>query len=370
MSVRSLAIAGLLAITSVAQGEPAAFGDDAAEGEDEEHPIGKRFSGFPIIGHTPETSLMLGGGLVYHFDSGDASDEARRSNIGGTIVFTLKGQFIVGGGPTLYLDGEAWRIEGSASAALFPNTLYASGPDSPAESAEDFSERQLGVEGAVTRLIAGALRGGFGVFVGHSSISETEPGGLLESGELGAAGGLIVGAGPQLIWDDRDNDFAPERGGKVGVTGVWYPDAIGDYGFTHLVAEARHYRAIVPGHVVAAEVFAEMTWGDVPFQAMPGLGGQNRMRGFFYGRFRDNHMIAAQVEYRAHLVSNVGGVVFAGAGDVAPRLDAFDLGTIEYAGGAGLRYALNPVDRVNIRLDFGFSGEGDKNVYVSLGEAF
>jgi outer membrane protein assembly factor BamA len=329
-----------------------------------------RFSGFPIIAHTPETSLMLGGGLVYHFDSGEEGDDARRSNLGGTLVFTLKGQFIVGVGPTLYLQGETWRITGGASAALFPNTLYAAGADSPADSAEEFTERQVGGEVAVTRLLVGALRAGAGLAIGHSSITETEAGGLLESGELGADGGLIVGIGPQLVWDDRDNDFSPERGGRYGATAVWYPDAVGDYGFTHVTVQAAHYRAIVPGHVVAAEVFGEFTAGDVPFQAMPGLGGQNRMRGFFQGRFRDSHMVAAQVEYRTHLAWKIGGVVFGGAGDVAHTIDGFELDSLEYAGGAGLRYALNEADRVNIRLDVGYNSEGDTNLYISLGEAF
>lgn len=114
----------------------------------------------------------------------------------------------------------------------------------------------------------------------------------------------------------------------------------------------------------------QFSTGVVPFQSMPALGGAQRMRGFFDWRFRDDHMVAAQLEYRFPVWWRFGAAVFGGVGDVAPELDAFELGGLELAGGAGVRLALNPKDRVNLRFDFGATSEGDANLYITLGEAF
>ena len=57
---------------------------------------------------------------------------------------------------------------------------------------------------------------------------------------------------------------------------------------------------------------------------------------------------------------------FVGAGNVAHSLGAFDLDDPKVAGGGGLRFALSPEQRVNLRVDFAVTREGDSNLYVGL----
>ncbi len=55
---------------------------------------------------------------------------------------------------------------------------------------------------------------------------------------------------------------------------------------------------------------------------------------------------------------------------MAGELSEFELLDLKYAGGVGLRYALNEEDGVNLRLDVALTADGESNLYVTIGEAF
>jgi hypothetical protein len=111
------------------------------------------------------------------------------------------------------------------------------------------------------------------------------------------------------------------------------------------------------------------TNGDVPFQLLPRLGGQDIMRGTYQGRYRDRHLLAAQAEYRVELWRRIGVVAFVGAGQVADRLGAVALDDLHYSLGGGLRVMIDQRERMNLRLDLG-RGRGASGTYISAGESF
>jgi hypothetical protein len=108
--------------------------------------------------------------------------------------------------------------------------------------------------------------------------------------------------------------------------------------------------------------------GDLPFTALPTLGGSRTLRGFIDGRFRDDASWHAGVEYRIWIiprgfpitksirVERVGIAPFVEAGSVAGKeFDLFD-SKVRYSYGIGLRALLERA--APFRLDFGFSDEG------------
>lgn len=337
-----------------------------------------RWSIFPVISSSPETSLMLGGLVMYHFRLGEPGDkrgdgaEARRSSLGAVVAYTLKNQIVTSIWPNLYLKGETWNIAGTFDGQLFPDTLYAVGPDSPDDSEEDYTNRSFLLKARVTRRVVSALRAG-AHFIGiHSDIREVQPGRLIDTDQIpGSNGGFVIGVGPRLIWDDRDRNMASTRGSRLELSATFHHGAMGsDYDYTSIVVNLRHYVPLPRQHVLAVQSYIELGYGDVPFQAMPPLGGDSRLRGFFAGRYKDKHMYALQTEYRLPVYWRFGGTVFAGLGNVAGTLDELDLLDPRFAAGFGVRYALNPDDGVNIRADFAATNEADFGFYLSLGEAF
>ena len=93
------------------------------------------------------------------------------------------------------------------------------------------------------------------------------------------------------------------------------------------------------------------------------------LRGYPRYRYRDNHFIGTQIEYRAHLFWRLGIVGFAGVGDVFGSPSDIRLSTLKYSVGSGLRVLVNPAERLNIRFDYAVGKEGGY-FYFSVGESF
>lgn len=336
------------------------------------------FTGIPLIAYEPNLSLLFGGLLLYRFDVGANGDEVaegearpRKSAIQLAAAYTLKNQLLFSLGPKLYLDSETWLASGGLEAVIFPDRLYRPGQHSP-DTFEIYSQRLLAASVGLERRVVGQLRAGAGMRVAHAKVTEVEADGLLATDQLpGSDGGLLFAIGPNVAWDDRDVDTAPRSGGRHEVTLAMFPEALGsDFGFTQTIIRLRQYLSPWLDHVVAAELYAELTTGDVPFQMMASLGGSNHMRGYYGGRYRDRHQAVAQLEYRMPVWWRFGVVGFVGAGNVADSLSAFDLDDPKVAGGGGVRFALSPEQRVNLRADFAVTREGDSNLYIGLLEAF
>ena len=319
---------------------------------------------------------MLGAGAVYTFEldrrvSG-AERALRRSAVAVASAYTFNAQFFLSVEPSVYWDAEAWHARGQVSGRLFPNIFYPIGNDTREELGEGYTEFGLAVAGALTRRLAGSLRSGAQAGVFRSELTQTQAGGELDRHRVtGSDGALLAGFGPLLVWDDRDNDFATRRGGRYVLSAAYFGKAWGsDFNVAKYEIDARQFFGLRGEHVIGAELYAVANFGTVPFQTMAALGGSNRMRGYFEGRFRDLHMLAVQVEYRLPLFWRFGAAVFGGAGDVAHEIDDFGFGDPKLAGGAGIRYSLNRADRVNVRFDAAGTSTGDLNFYVAFGEAF
>ena len=331
---------------------------------------------FPLVSFAPETSVQGSAFVIYSFGGQPGATPlatSSRSTVTLLAAYTLKNQFLMSLAPSLYLDQGKWRLSGSLQALWYPDVVYATGPDSAAQSAEQYTQRAFVVNASVERRLIGHLKAGGQLLAFTARMTKVEPGRLLDQGLLiGSHGGDGVGIGPLVVWDDRSREFAPQHGGRHMLSLMFFPRVAGaDFSFSQLTVDLRQY---VPswwsGQVIAFQLFSQFSMGDPPFQFTPTIGGDGRMRGFFASRFRDRDTAVAQVEYRAALWWRLGLVVFGGVGDVAGRIADFHLGHFRTAGGGGLRVALDQKEGINVRVDVGHSSVGDTNLYVTVGEGF
>ena len=100
---------------------------------------------------------------------------------------------------------------------------------------------------------------------------------------------------------------------------------------------------------------------------LPLLGSDERMRGYYQGRYRDKNVLSTQLEYRRQLTWRHGIVAWVGAGTMGPSVDSLNDGRWLPTAGVGYRFEFKP--RVNIRLDYGI-GKGSSGFYFQVGEAF
>lgn len=332
-------------------------------------------AGLPLVTFAPETSVLFAAVGMYLFDVGDNGTPAeprphRASSVRVIAAYTFKNQVALQVWPSVYLSGEDWRLYGTAQAVRYPDRLYALGPDSP-DDYEDYDQRILLFRAGFERQIVSKLRLGGRGQIAHATVDRVEEGGILDRRAVtGAGGGRVAGIGPTLAWDSRDRDTATSSGGRHEFSLLTFTRRVGsEFDFIQATLRLRHFFPLWAEHVLAAEVSGQFGSGEVPFQLLATLGGDERMRGYFAGRYRDLHQVSSQLEYRMPLWWRFGLAGFVGAGQVSDDLEAFDYRDPKVAGGGGVRIALSQEDRVNLRVDVAGTRHGDLNFYVSLGEA-
>ena len=102
------------------------------------------------------------------------------------------------------------------------------------------------------------------------------------------------------------------------------------------------------------------------------MGGENIMRGYYLGRFRDKNMLAAQVEYRIlpfSFSNRFGAAAFLSTATVAPSMKTILSSSFKIAGGVGARYLIFKSKDIFVRIDVAFTREGS-GYYFYIGEAF
>lgn len=175
------------------------------------------------------------------------------------------------------------------------------------------------------------------------------------------------GAGFAVEYDTRDMVTDAKRGVYVYVSETFYPKFLWNrYAFSTTDIRANYYRPLWRDCTLATDLWAVFNFGNPSWAKMALLGDTHRMRGYYLGRYRDKHMISAQVELRQHIWGRHGMVAWAGLGSVFHNADSFKHLLPNF--GVGYRFAFRR--RMNIRVDYGFGKSGQKGFMFSLNEAF
>jgi hypothetical protein len=214
---------------------------------------------------------------------------------------------------------------------------------------------------------------------------------LFEHADPMALGSLQAGA----RWDTRDSQTNPYRGwwlaadvdaallqqgGDVGaVFGVNGGKILRLPPLFHDGGDPDEENA--PTDTLAASLQTHFTVGDLPFFALPSLGGSNVQRGFIAGRFRDRASWAGSLEYRFWLlprgfpipftdairVERFGAAIFYEAGAVGTNGIRTWGSRVRSSYGFGFRASLER--SAPFRVDIGFSEDG-VNVAAGFGLSF
>lgn len=178
-----------------------------------------------------------------------------------------------------------------------------------------------------------------------------------------------VGAGVSLVYDNRDNLTNPHRGIYLNINQMFRPRFMGnDYAFSTTAFRFDAYQRLGKGTVLAADIGANLNFGNPSWGMMAELGGTHSMRGYYEGRYRDKHSLEATVELRQHVWKRNGIVVWVGAGTIFPKFSALRSKQILPNAGVGYRWEFKK--NVNVRLDYGFGKSGQSGFLFNINEAF
>lgn len=324
----------------------------------------------PILGYAPETSLLIGVGLVGVVSADTSGPPARPSTALLTAVYTLKGQYQV----ELMLDrwtaGDRWHAAADVIVERYPSLFHGIGAGST-DSSEVYTPQTYSMTASLQRRVTGRVFAGAGYSIRHSRMAGIEAGGRLSAGNIpGSRGGTEAMLTVDGVWDTRDLLYRTQHGVYLRVAyGVAGPALGGDHSYRRYTADVRAYRNVGGAVVIAGQAILDATDGMVPFYLLPHLGGSAILRGLTQPRFTDGVMSAGQLELRAPLKGVVSWVVFGGAGAVAPSVRGLADAQLRVAGGGGIRLLLDKKEGLQLRLDYAVA-KGGGGLYVAAGDAF
>lgn len=235
---------------------------------------------------------------------------------------------------------------------------------------------------------------------GKPNTSEVFPE-LFDEADPSALGTLRAG----LRWDTRDSQVNPYRGwfvggdvdaallqqsGDVGAVfgvggGYFLPVPSLIYDVPSLIRGIPEPddgpEENAPTDVLAIGLSTKLTAGDLPFFALPSLGGSKDLRGFIAGRWRDRASWETTTEYRFWLlprgfpipftdrirVERFGAALFFEAGAVGKNAGRLFDSRVRTSYGVGIRASLERA--APFRVDVGFSEDG-VNISAGFGLGF
>ena len=325
----------------------------------------------PIVFSTPETGFGAGGGAQLFFLRKSNIYNSRLSNIFTNVIYTANKQFILDVKPQLYFNRGDFFLDGAYKYKVFPNQFWGIGNETPESNNEVYSMTSTELRVALLKRLPTNLNFGFEFIYQNHDVTEVQEGGILASGEiLGSNRAVISGLGVIFNLDSRDQLEAPKSGYLVQMNARFSSEVWGaTSSFNKYIADLRAYYPVGEKGTFAAQIYNENTFGEVPFQGAAWYGGGDRARGYFKGRFIDNHMYVIQAEYRYQFAPRWSAAGFALVGEVTDYPRDY-LNDIKPSFGGGIRFKIIKNQNTVVRLDMAFGKDGNQGFYFGVNEAF
>jgi hypothetical protein len=329
----------------------------------------QRWAFVPILMSNAETGIQ-GGALVIRFlNPGDTASQ--------------KGQVEVNLFPEWYINRNLYHITADLNYLRWPADYYGRGnaSDIPKDSADGYLAQGVNGDLTVEREWFRNFSAGPQALFKYEEIDPVGTRGLLTDTVAGRKGGFTSGLGGVMTYDGRDAVYWARHGAFLRAKAAWYREAWGSgFDYDAYCLEARQFLPLFETGAVGVSAVLQLKDGDVPFRDLSTADGDHNLRGLVRGKYRDNHLLLLQAEYKSYLPDHgwldhpwirnrLGYAVFAEAGQVAHTTEDFAWGEFRRGYGIGLRYALNPAQRMNIRIDVGFV-DGTVAPAINIKEAF
>ena len=320
------------------------------------------------IAYTRETNLALtlASSAIYHSDKTSSTSSAQVA-----AMASISGFYRVQANGEHYISDRS-RIRWGADVASLPTRFWGLGYEAAINNTRsEYTSFSSNASAQYLYHIGHKVHIGAGIDLRYGKGHRFEP--LAEEyllqGAQSRLSAYTTGFSLNALYDSRNDSHTTTKGLYLAFTPELRPKALGNYHTTlwHFTAQADFYQPLWKGATAAIDLYADLWSSAAPWFYWPALGGQSRMRGYYYGRYTDSKMLTAQVELRQHIYGPLGAVVWGGAGNIFSTLSTFDWGHTLPNAGVGLRLNLN--NRTALRIDYGF-GRRTGGLIINVNEAF
>ncbi|MFY8190381.1 MAG: BamA/TamA family outer membrane protein, partial [Bacteroidia bacterium] len=275
----------------------------------------------PIWAISPETGIKLGASFGYVFKTADDSI-TRPSSIRLNTSYTQLNQFNIRPHIDIFFKQNTYNLKAQFVYNDFNEFFWGVGNLAPESAKELYNFKQQRFNARLVKQVFKNWYFGPQLMyeklykVDFSDLSTTQ-----QNNIPGINGYEVLGAGLALAFDNRNNVFFPTSGAYLEISNhLFLNPTVNSYRYKTLLMDLRKYVTVGKKDVFAAQFLGSYNGGLVPFRQMPTIGNDMIMRGYYNGRYRDDHYFAMQAEYRKFIWGPVGAAVFAGFGNVGSNL--------------------------------------------------
>ena len=318
----------------------------------------------PMSSPTFGTGLILGG--AYYFEQTDEQKAVQPASFtGAALGYTTNESWFAGAMYQGYFAEDKWRVNALAAYADFKLELVP-----PPENSD---------EGALDWLVSGAigqvnferrLKGEWylGASLRYLDIQQDFDLDIEDLPDFNLDQTIqSPGVGLKLEYDSRDIPSNPYDGRRLELRAVFADQQNVEEGsYQSYYARFRSYHRLSKPLVLAWEVNACLKDGRLPLWDTCRL----TLRGFPITEYLSLQNVQTQAELRWNFWRRWGVVAFAGAGWVDESLGGYGQGETIPSYGVGIRWMVLESQRINVRVDYARSNNGNEAWYLSVAEAF
>jgi hypothetical protein len=317
----------------------------------------------PSFGYSPETKTYVGAVSLFTLDFYKDSF-TRSSNAKIEFNYTWNKQMVLEVGWNYFFRQEKWFTKGLIRYAQYPDFYFGMGTFTPDSNKLIFNSNRFVADIFLLRKIRTKLFTGINLkYINYSKIKTVQPD--FRYPELKA--GRTFGLGYTIIKDARNNILSPTKGHYFFANTVYN---FADKNYFECILDGRFYKSWNAKLVSATRLINDINIGTTPFYDLAFLGGDQYVRGYYFGRFRDQNLSSIQQEFRVPLLWRFGLATFGGLSSLYSAKQPFSINNIKYNYGLGLRFLVDKKDKTSLRLDYAIGNNNNSGFYVSFGESF
>ena len=320
----------------------------------------------PAIGYSPETKTYIGAVTLFTFNN-TLDSLTRSSNAKLEFVYTWNKQMIFETDWNFFFPGEKWFTKGRLQYfSKYPDLYYGVGFDTFGSGELSFESNRFKFDADLFRNIKSKLFLGAGInYTTYEKIKSLND--SLFYPELKDESNI----GIKLIFlkDTRNNILSPSKGDYLEVSNSFN---FGTSFYTKISFDYRYYHGFgkTKSNILASRFYHSSVFGTPPFYDYSMIGGDKYVRGYYLGRFRDNHFSTLQLEMRNHLFWRIGISTFGGISAVYEKMNQIENESFKPNAGIGLRFLVEKSEGTNLRFDYAVGANNQSGFYISFGESF
>lgn len=314
----------------------------------------------PAFGYEPETKFHFGAVSLFTIDLYQDSI-TRQSNAKIEFNYSLRNQIILESEWNYFFKEEKWFTDGFIHFAKYPDFYYGIGTEVTENNEVLYESNRMILDFGLYKNLGNKLF--FGGEIKYSNYDNISLNELNPYQEL--IGSWSFGLSSSVFYDSRNNLLNATKGALLKFN---IGHNIGTNNYTIAKIDLRKYFTFKNNFVLAGRFYNSFVFGTPNFYDYSVLGGDEFVRGYFYGKFRDHNLSTFQAEVRTPLFWRLGLALITGVSTIYNTSNFAQ--DIKPNNGIGLRFLADKKDNVNLRFDYVLGNNNNSGFYISFGESF